>query len=120
MKRRIPEELLQLIANKFRMLSDPTRLVILRILMERAESNVTVIVGESGQSMANVSKHLKLLAQSGIVSRRKDGANVFYKLDDPVVEQICQLVCGSILRQLEKEHQQQRMLLRVSKRSPSA
>ena len=115
-KKRLPDDLLELIANKFRTLGDPTRLAILRVLMERGESSVTVIVRESGQSMANVSKHLKLIAQSRMVTRRKEGASVYYKLDDPVVEQICQLVCGSILKQLEKEHQRQQAMLRGTKR----
>ena len=72
----IPDEFLDLISEKFRMLSDSTRLAILRTLMQ-GERNVTQVVEETGRTQANVSKHLKMLAGAGLVSRRKDGLQVF-------------------------------------------
>jgi ArsR family transcriptional regulator len=102
MKTAIPDELLELTARKFQMLGDPTRLAILKVLME-GERSVGQVVEETGRGQANVSKHLKMLAESGLVSRRKEGLQVFYRVGDPLVEQLCQLVCASILRQVEDE-----------------
>ena len=86
----IPDEFLDLMAEKFRMLADPTRLAILRALMQ-GERNVNQVVEETGRNQANVSKHLKMLAGAGLVSRRKEGLQVFYRLDDPLVERLCKL-----------------------------
>ena len=74
----IPDEFLDLMAEKFRMLADSTRLAILRALME-GEKNVTQVVEETGRNQANVSKHLKMLAEAGLVGRRKEGLQVFYQ-----------------------------------------
>jgi DNA-binding transcriptional ArsR family regulator len=78
----IPDDLLELMAAKFQMLADATRLAILRTLME-GEKSVGQVVTETGRGQANVSKHLKLLADTGLVRRRKEGLQVYYRLDDP-------------------------------------
>ncbi|HMB03793.1 MAG TPA: metalloregulator ArsR/SmtB family transcription factor [Isosphaeraceae bacterium] len=106
----IPDELLDMMAEKFRMLSDPTRLAILRALMA-GEKNVTQVVEETGRGQANVSKHLKMLAGAGLVARRKEGLQVFYRLDDPLVEKLCRLVCGTIVQDVEEQVRQHRELL---------
>ena len=92
----IPDEFLDVMADKFRMLADPTRLAILRALMGGAK-NVTQVVAETGRNQANVSKHLKMLAESGLIARRKQGLRVFYSLDDPLVERLCRIVCDTII-----------------------
>ena len=106
----IPDEFLDLMAEKFRMLSDPTRLAILRSLMA-GERNVTRVVEETGRNQANVSKHLKMLADAGLVARRKEGLQVFYRLDDPLVERLCKLVCETIVQEAQEEVQRHRKLL---------
>ena len=106
----IPDEFLDLMAEKFRMLADSTRLAILRTLM-RGECNVTQVVEETGRNQANVSKHLKMLAEAGLVARRKEGLQVFYRLDDPLVERLCKLVCETIVEEAREEVQRQQKLL---------
>ena len=69
----LSDELLLLAADKFRMLGDSTRLAILRCLMDVGEANVTQIVTGTGRELANVSKHLKMLAEARLISRRKAG-----------------------------------------------
>ena len=110
-KRPIPDEMLELIAEKFRVLGDTTRLAILRALMSKREMNVGQVVAATGRSVANVSKHLKQLAEAGMVSRRKEGAFAVYQLDDPVVEKICELVCHSLQREIESQLKRSRRLL---------
>jgi DNA-binding transcriptional ArsR family regulator len=97
-------------AGKFRMLADPTRLAILRTLMQ-GERNVTQVVEETGRNQANVSKHLKMLAEAGLVARRKGGLQVFYRLDDPLVERLCKLVCETIVEEAREEVERKRNLL---------
>jgi DNA-binding transcriptional ArsR family regulator len=106
----IPDELLDLMAEKFRMLADSTRLAILRALMA-GEKSVTQVVEETGRGQANVSKHLKMLAEAGLVARRKEGLQVFYRLDDPLVEQLCRLVCETILQEVQDDLEQKGRLL---------
>jgi ArsR family transcriptional regulator len=106
----IPDEFLDRMAGKFRMLADPTRLAILRALM-RGERNVTRVVEETGRHQANVSKHLKMLADAGLVSRRKAGLQVFYALDDPLVGRLCELVCETIVEEAREEVERQKKLL---------
>jgi len=100
---RIPAGILQMMAGKFRLIGEPTRLSILHALMDGGEKNVGQVVSETGRSEANVSRHLKQLATAKMVVRRKEGLQVFYRLDDPVIEQVCQLVCGALLKQMTDE-----------------
>lgn len=109
------DEFLELVAAKFRMLADPTRLAILRCLMENGEMNVGEIVAASGRSTANVSKHLKHLSEARMLVRRKEGSFVLYRLDDPVLKKICQLVCEALRRELESEVRRNRRLLQKKK-----
>ncbi len=97
MKPQIPDEFLDLMADKFRLLGDASRLAILRSLMA-GEMSVTQIVDETGRGQANVSKHLKLLHESGMLARRKQGLQVYYKIADPIVEQLCTTVCSAVAR----------------------
>jgi len=106
----IPDEFLDLMAEKFRMLADPTRLAILRALME-GERSVGQVVEATGRNQANVSKHLKMLADSGLIARRKEGLQVFHRINDPLVEQLCGLVCETIARQAREEMVQKARLL---------
>ena len=93
---RVPDELLETMAAKFRLIGEPTRLAILHALMDGAEKNVGQIVAETGRTEVNVSRHLKQLAKGKMLARRKAGLQVFYRLTDSVVEQVCRLVCGSL------------------------
>lgn len=99
---RIPDNLLVTMAGKFRVIGEPTRLAILHTLMDGGEKNVGQVVTETGRSEVNVSRHLKQLAKAKMVSRRKEGLQVFYRLADPVIEQVCRLVCGSLLQSGDK------------------
>ena len=76
------------------------------------EKNVGTVVAETGQNQANVSKHLKMLTESGMVRRRKEGLQVFYRVNDPVIEQLCDLVCGAILAEAEVEVEKNREILK--------
>ena len=107
----IPDKLLDRVAEKFRMLGDSTRLSILRALLA-GEKNVGTVVAETGQNQANVSKHLKMLTESGLIRRRKAGLQVFYHVSDPLIEKLCKLVCGSIAEEARNEVEKNRGILK--------
>ena len=106
----IPDSMVNLMAEKFRSLADPTRLSILKLLLV-GERSVGKIVEETGRGQANVSKHLKLLAASGLVGRRKEGLQVFYRVESPFVEKLCTLVCETIARETEEQIMRRREML---------
>ena len=86
---------LELVAERFRVLSDPLRLRLLNAL-SAGEKSVAELVDATGASQANVSKHLGVLARAGLVSRRKAGLYVYYDCPDKSVFQVCDVVCGSL------------------------
>lgn len=92
----LTDDALELIAERFRMLSEPMRLRILNTLGEN-EMSVTEIVAATGANQANISKHLSILLQSGIVSRRKEGLTANYRVVDPSIFELCDLVCNRLI-----------------------
>jgi DNA-binding transcriptional ArsR family regulator len=103
MVQQIPEQFLEMMAERFRLLGDATRMAIVRCLLKEGEQNVGRVVEATGRGQANVSKHLKQLHRAGMVSRRKEGLQVYYQLSDPVVEKLCRLVCESLLEEMRPE-----------------
>jgi len=88
-------EALQLVAARFKVLSDPMRLRILQLLQD-GEASVTAITESVESTQPNVSKHLKILQESGLVARRQEGNTVYYSISDPTVFDLCEVVCSSL------------------------
>ncbi|MHB9024184.1 MAG: ArsR/SmtB family transcription factor [Armatimonadota bacterium] len=95
------DQALELIAHRFKLLSEPTRLRLLQLLMA-GEKTVNELVGMMNTTQANVSKHLGILADGGLVARRKVGVSTFYRIADPSLFTLCDLVCGSLQAQGEQ------------------
>ena len=93
-------EAAELIARRFRALSDPTRLRILDHLRNNEEASVGEIAETLGASQQNVSKHLSALLAEGFVARRKRGTSSLYRIADPGVHELCDGVCAGIETQL--------------------
>ena len=85
----------EIIAHRFRLLADPTRLRILQQLKD-GEKNVNELIGALNCSQANVSKHLSMLNEGGLLTRRKVGATIFYQVADQSLFTICEIVCHSL------------------------
>lgn len=90
----------ELIARRFRALSDPTRLRILDHLRNTEEASVGELTEALGSSQQNVSKHLSALLAEGFVARRKRGTSSLYRIADPGVHELCDGVCAGIEAQL--------------------
>lgn len=95
----LPEQLVELIARRFRVLGEPTRIRLLDLLRER-DATVTELHEALGASQQNVSKHLGVLLQAGIVRRTKQGTSARYAIADEGVFALCEDVCGGLRRQL--------------------
>lgn len=104
MPREFTDETLEMVAGRFKVLAEPTRLRILNALRE-GEKTVSEIVEETGSGQANVSKHLSRLDRHGMVSRRKEGLNVYYRIADPAVFDLCELVCDSLEADLDAKRE---------------
>lgn len=104
------------IADYFKLLSEVSRLQVLCALKSGAK-NVTEIVEITKLGQANVSKHLKMLAAANIVTREARGVTVFYKITDPLIFELCELVCKRLQERFEQQSQQLKLLeeLRSSK-----
>lgn len=101
----LPHAALVQVAAYFQALSEPTRLQILNFLRQQ-ERKVGELAELCGFSAANVSRHLTVLQQHGLVERESRGTSAFYRIADPSVYELCDLVCGSIGRRVELESQQ--------------
>jgi ArsR family transcriptional regulator len=95
-------ESLGLVAGRFKVLSEPIRLRLLQSL-ERGEASVGALAERLGTTQPNVSKHLKILQDAGLVSRRQEGNTAWYSIADPSVFALCDLVCGSLRERLESQ-----------------
>jgi DNA-binding transcriptional ArsR family regulator len=95
----LPEDLAELIARRFRVLADPLRVRTLDLLRD-GELSVNAIAEQLGAGQQNVSKHLNVLADAGMVQRRKAGNHVYYGIADEGVFALCEQVCGSLQAQL--------------------
>ena len=95
-------ETIELVAARFRTMGEPIRIQLLQAL-QRGERNVTDLVAAVGASQSNVSKHLRILQDAGLVGRRQDGNSVYYSIADPSVFAICDTVCSSIGTRLAQQ-----------------
>jgi ArsR family transcriptional regulator len=93
---------LELVARRFAVLGEPMRLRLIQALFE-GEKNVTELVAATGGTQANISRHLQTLTNGHILARRKDGLQVYYRISDPTVAKLCEVVCGSLERQLSRQ-----------------
>jgi len=95
----VPDDLVELIARRFRAVGEPMRIRLLDRLRD-GEATVGELSVAVAASQQNVSKHLAVLADAGILGRRRDGNHVYYRIADERVLALCEDVCGSLEQQL--------------------
>jgi DNA-binding transcriptional ArsR family regulator len=101
------------VARYFGVLSEPTRLKILHVICQ-AEKSVSAIVSETGTTQTNVSRHLGLMLSAGVVSRRREGNVVYYRVADPEFVEICRSVCVQIASRIDEQKPLRRDLLQFA------
>ena len=100
------------VAAYFSMLSEPTRLRIVHAICEE-EKSVSQIVEALGASQTNVSRHLGLMHRAGVLARRKEGNQVYYRVADRAIVDICRTVCNGIAGRMDERKPLRRELLRL-------
>ncbi|MDX2216694.1 MAG: metalloregulator ArsR/SmtB family transcription factor [Oculatellaceae cyanobacterium bins.114] len=98
----VPLEVVQQVAEYFGVLSEPMRLRILNVLRD-GEKCVQDLVEETATSQANVSKHLKVMLQAGILTRRSVGTSAYYSVEDDLIFELCKLVCDRLATRIEQQ-----------------
>lgn len=106
---KLTPEALSLMADFFKVLSEVSRLQIVCTL-KTGDKNVTEIIEETGLGQANVSKHLKMLTQAAVVAREQRGVCVYYRIANPFLFELCDLVCDALTMQIEQQSQQLQQL----------
>ncbi len=101
-RKNLSNEALDLIAARFKVLAEPLRLRILHALQD-GEKSVNELSESVGASQPNVSKHLRILQEAGILNRRQKGNAVYYSVADESIFQLCEVVCSSLERRLENQ-----------------
>lgn len=96
-KKQMSPAALAKLAGVFKILGDGSRLALLQELKE-GERTVGELVELTGQGQATVSKSLKMMSEAGLLERKKEGVRVFYRVEDRLVYDLCELVCGKLNR----------------------
>lgn len=110
----VPQEVVQQVADYFSVLGEPMRLRILNLLRD-GEKCVQDLVEATETSQANVSKHLKVMLQAGILTRRSQGTLAYYSVADELIFELCNLVCDRIATRIEQQAQHFRSFSLASK-----
>ena len=98
----LSDETLAKVSVFLKSIAELTRLKILRSIHD-GEKTVSEIMSDTQGTQSNVSKHLAILAASHIVTFRKEGTSIYYKITDPNIVAICDTVCRSIAERIRHE-----------------
>ncbi len=101
-QRALTPEALEMVAARFRAMGEPLRLRILHEL-EQCERTVSALTESVGSTQPNVSKHLRILQDSGLVKRRQEGNSAFYSIADEMVFELCEMICSRLRDRLEAQ-----------------
>lgn len=100
------------LAGYFALLAEPARLKIMHAICD-GERTVGDIVEETGISQTNVSRHLGLMHRQGAVVRRRDGKQIYYRVADETMPELCRAVCARMARTLDERGAVKRQLLKL-------
>lgn len=100
----LPEPLVDLIAERFRVIGEPMRIRLLDALRD-GDATVGELTERLGATQQNVSKHLGVLHRAGIVGRERQGTRAIYSISDESVFDLCEQVCGGLRKQAGERDQ---------------
>ncbi len=96
-----PDQVFEQAADLFKLMAAPMRLKIISSLCN-SEKNVGQLLGEINTTQPNMSQHLNTLYQAGVLDKRRDGVQIFYRIVDQRAAKMCRAVCMQIA--IEGEH----------------
>ena len=92
------------VAQLFALLATPMRLKIIRAVCEK-EKNVSELLALIDTTQPNMSQHLATLHRRGVLSRRREGAQIYYKLRSERVATLCRAVCTQVAIEMDTEEE---------------
>ncbi len=96
-----PDQVFEQAAELFRVMSAPMRLKIISSLCN-SEKNVGELLTEISTTQPNMSQHLNTLYQAGVLGKRRDGVQIYYRIVDERAAKMCRAVCMQIA--IEGDH----------------
>lgn len=100
------------VAAYFSVLSEPTRLKIMHAVCD-AEQTVSQIVKTTGATQTNVSRHLGLMYRHGVLVRRREGNQIYYRVADETMIELCRSVCNRIASTIDERQPLRRQFLKL-------
>jgi DNA-binding transcriptional ArsR family regulator len=88
------------VAELFSVLSTPIRLKIISAVCN-GEKNVSQLLAEIDTTQPNMSQHLNMLYRSGVLAKRRDGTQMYYRLQSERVATLCRAVCTQVAIEIE-------------------
>jgi DNA-binding transcriptional ArsR family regulator len=101
LRRPLPDEAIEVIAARLRVIAEPMRIRLMGLL-DQGDAGVQELAARLGTTHQNVSRHLGVLHQAGMVSRRRDGTGVRYSLVDWTGWWLVEQIGASVLSQLDE------------------
>ena len=99
-KQSTEERVFDSVAELFSVLSTPIRLKIISAVCN-GEKNVSELLSEIETTQPNMSQHLNMLYRSGVLSKRREGTQMYYRLQSERVATLCRAVCTQVATELE-------------------
>lgn len=90
------------VAELFSLLSTPVRLKIIRALC-KGEKNVSQLLAEIDTTQPNMSQHLSTLYRAGVLGKRRDSTQIYYRLESDRVALLCDAMCAQVASEIEPE-----------------
>lgn len=101
-KKNVEDRVFDSVADLFAVLSAPIRLKIISAVCN-GEKSVSELLREISTTQPNMSQHLGTLYRCGVLARRRDGAQVYYRLQSERVAMLCRAVCTQVAIELGGE-----------------
>lgn len=96
------DQVFESVAELFGVLSTPIRLKIISAVCN-GEKNVSELLAQIDTTQPNMSQHLSMLYRSGVLSKRREGTQIYYKLQSERVATLCRAVCTQVAIELDNE-----------------
>jgi DNA-binding transcriptional ArsR family regulator len=93
-------EVFESVAELFSILSTPIRLKIISAVCQ-SEKNVTELLSDIPTTQSNMSQHLSMLYRSGVLSKRREGTQIYYRLQNERVANLCRAVCSQVAMEMD-------------------
>lgn len=94
------DEVFEMAAELFALLSTPIRLKIISAVCQ-GEKNVSELLESIDTTQPNMSQHLATLYRSGVLTKRRDGTQIYYRLQSERVATLCRAVCTQVAIELD-------------------